>query len=76
MELDGKQLDTYSDEYKGRCEVRYLLSGAKKHGKSWVDTMLSEMRKPRGDKSVDALQLICRDQWLKGNRGLPLQWYA
>ena len=66
-------IDTYSEEYRHRCEVWTVLRWrALDRNKS--SDYLQRVRKMRGNNAADKLEKDCREQWERGNRGLKGDW--
>ena len=56
-----------------RCEVRQILAWRAADRDSALK-YLSVVRQKRGDKVADQLEIVCKDQWSKGNRGKKGDW--
>ena len=66
-------VDTYSEEYRHRCEVWVVLRWrALDRNKS--SEYLQLVRKMRGNNAADKLEKDCKEQWERGNRGLKGDW--
>ena len=56
-----------------RCEVRQILAWRAADRDSALK-YLSVVRQKRGDKVADQLEIVCKDQWSRGNRGKKGDW--
>lgn len=56
-----------------RCEVRQILAWRAADRDSALK-YLSVVRQKRGDKVADQLEIVCKDQWSRGNRGRKGDW--
>lgn len=67
------QVDTYSEEYRHQCEVRYVLRRRVRSKEDAYD-FLENIKKKRGLNAYNRLKNDCADQWAKGNRGAYGDW--
>jgi len=63
-------IDTWSQDYRHQCEVRYVLQLRVKGRQPMLDYFV-EVKKKR---STDNLEKDAREQWNKGNRGNEGDW--
>jgi hypothetical protein len=56
-----------------RCEVRQVLAWRTADRDSALK-YLSVVRQKRGHEAADQLEIVCKDQWSKGNRGRKGDW--
>lgn len=65
-------IDTWSEEHRHRCEVRYVLRLTAKAPKKATEYMnLVEDKSPERWKK---LKRDCRQQWDRGNKGEGGEW--
>lgn len=73
--FDNPKVDvpySHSEEYRHRCEVRWLIAERirrGKDGKMWLRGYLEKVPLRR-----DRLEKDIKSQWLLGNRGEPSHW--
>lgn len=63
-----------SDEFKYRCEVRFLIQLRTERGKEWLRETLMDIEKRRGKSSADRLRESIYEQWRLSNRGEWGDW--
>ena len=65
--------DSVSECERHRCEVRYVLQ-LRVQDRNKAMEYLSLVREKRKEKA-NKLELDCREQWSRGNRGDKGEWY-
>jgi hypothetical protein len=66
-------MNEFFEEERHRCEVAQVLRWrAQDRNKSSGYLML--VRKMRGDNAADKLEKDCKEQWLRGSRGVKGDW--
>jgi hypothetical protein len=66
-------MDTRSEEYRHRCEVRHLIAERIRRGpdgKVWLQGYLVKLHQPRRQN----LERDIRQQWSAGNKGQRGMW--
>lgn len=66
-------IDTWSEEYRHQCEVRYVLQ-LRMQGRQKMLDYLDAVKKERGVKPSEKLTNDAREQWNKGNRANEKDW--
>lgn len=67
--------DTWSEEYRHQCEVRWILRNRKTLGSTWANEYLDKIERTRGKKARAKVESDCRTQWTLGNRGDHAVWF-
>lgn len=71
---EPEQPYTHSEQYRHRCEVRWLLAKRTQlgtAGKAWLNGYL---QKPAVQSRRKQLETDIYSQWMAGNRGEPGEW--
>lgn len=66
--------DTYSEDYRHQCEVRWVLRLRVREGVRRAREYLEGVGKQRGVAAAQRLRQDCRAQWEAGNRGKHPDW--
>jgi hypothetical protein len=66
-------IDTYSEEHRRRCEVRFALQ-LNEASRSRATAFLADVAKKRGQSAAKKLEAECKQQYDRGNRGAPGDW--
>lgn len=64
---------TYEEEYRHRCEVRYVLA-RRCVNSAFARAYLDKVEEKRGKEGRLRLERDARDQWARGNRGAVGDW--
>ena len=62
-------------EHMFRCEVRSILRLRVEHSMFRAQEFLLKIQARRGDEATDRLRAACTEQWTRGNRGNPGEWF-
>jgi hypothetical protein len=64
----------YSEQYRHRCEVRWLLSVRTAQGQAGKALLRDYLNKPAVQSRRENLVKDIQEQWREGNRGEKGQW--
>lgn len=62
-------------EHMFRSEVRSILLKRVEHGLPRAQGFLARIERERGAEAAARLRAACTEQWTRGNRGNPGEWF-